>query len=104
MITITVIVNNTGRQTGSKVETAMAEIRLDGGRKEYPNGFPAVKSFDLHIREGEFVVFVGPSGCGKSTTLRMIAGLEDISHGTLSIGKRVVNDLEPKERDIAMVF
>ncbi|AIV73848.1 ABC transporter family protein (plasmid) [Burkholderia pseudomallei] len=82
----------------------MAEIRLDGVRKEYPNGFQAVKSFDLHIRDGEFVVFVGPSGCGKSTTLRMIAGLEDISHGTLSIGSRIVNDLEPKERDIAMVF
>ncbi|MBV8271608.1 MAG: sn-glycerol-3-phosphate ABC transporter ATP-binding protein UgpC [Cupriavidus sp.] len=82
----------------------MADIRLDGVRKEYPNGFQAVKGFDLHIQDGEFVVFVGPSGCGKSTTLRMIAGLEDISAGTLSIGNRVVNDLEPKERDIAMVF
>ena len=82
----------------------MAEISLQHVRKYYDNGFHAVKDFNLHIEDGEFVVFVGPSGCGKSTTLRMIAGLEDISEGHLRIGGRVVNQLLPKERDIAMVF
>ncbi|MES2263008.1 MAG: sn-glycerol-3-phosphate ABC transporter ATP-binding protein UgpC [Pseudomonadota bacterium] len=82
----------------------MADIHLQHVRKFYDNGFHAVKDFNLHIRDGEFVVFVGPSGCGKSTTLRMIAGLEDISAGQLQIGGRVVNDMQPKERDIAMVF
>ncbi|MQA37959.1 ABC transporter ATP-binding protein [Rugamonas aquatica] len=82
----------------------MAAISLQHVRKFYDNGFHAVKDFNLHIEDGEFVVFVGPSGCGKSTTLRMIAGLEDISDGNLQIGGRVVNDLQPKERDIAMVF
>ncbi len=70
----------------------------------YPNGFEAVKNFNLEIADKEFIIFVGPSGCGKSTTLRMIAGLEDISSGELKIGDRVVNDIEPKDRDIAMVF
>ena len=70
----------------------------------YPNGFEAVKNFNLEIADKEFIIFVGPSGCGKSTTLRMIAGLEDISSGELKIGDRVVNDVEPKDRDIAMVF
>ncbi|HEX8601336.1 MAG TPA: sn-glycerol-3-phosphate ABC transporter ATP-binding protein UgpC [Pseudoduganella sp.] len=82
----------------------MAAISLQQVRKFYDNGFHAVRDFNLDIGDGEFVVFVGPSGCGKSTTLRMIAGLEDISDGQLRIGGRIVNDLEPKERDIAMVF
>src|SRR5260370_26185097 len=66
--------------------------------------FTAVKNISLHIENGEFMVLVGPSGCGKSTTLRMVAGLEKISSGTISIGGRVVNELEPKDRGIAMVF
>ncbi len=82
----------------------MADVHLQSVRKTYPNGFEAVKEFNLKITDGEFVVFVGPSGCGKSTTLRMIAGLEDISSGTIAIGGRVVNDVHPKDRDIAMVF
>ena len=82
----------------------MASLSLQHIRKEYPNGFVAVKDFCLEIRDKEFIIFVGPSGCGKSTTLRMIAGLEEISGGTLMIGDRVVNDVEPKDRDIAMVF
>src|SRR5574344_1674692 len=82
----------------------MASLSLEHIYKRYPNGFEAVKDFNLEIEDKEFVVFVGPSGCGKSTTLRMIAGLEDISEGTLKIGDRVVNDVEPKDRDIAMVF
>jgi multiple sugar transport system ATP-binding protein len=82
----------------------MAAITMQQVRKFYDNGFHAVKDFNLHIEDGEFVVFVGPSGCGKSTTLRMIAGLEEISDGQLRIGGRVVNDMQPKERDIAMVF
>ena len=82
----------------------MAEVTLDGVTKVYPNGFTAVSDLDLEIRDGEFLVLVGPSGCGKSTALRMIAGLEEISHGELRIGGRVVNDAAPKERDIAMVF
>jgi multiple sugar transport system ATP-binding protein len=82
----------------------MAEVTLEGVTKEYPNGFQAVKDLDLDIVDGEFLVMVGPSGCGKSTTLRMIAGLEEISAGTLKIGDRVVNDVHPKDRDIAMVF
>ena len=71
---------------------------------DYPNGFHAVKDFNLDIEDKEFIIFVGPSGCGKSTTLRMIAGLEDISGGTLEIDGKVMNDVEPKDRDIAMVF
>ncbi|MGB3543524.1 ABC transporter ATP-binding protein, partial [Rubrivirga sp.] len=82
----------------------MARVELDHVRKVYDNGFEAVHDVVLSIEDGEFVVLVGPSGCGKSTTLRMIAGLESISSGTLSIGDRVVNDVEPKDRDIAMVF
>ena len=72
--------------------------------KVYPNGFHAVKDFNLEIEDKEFIIFVGPSGCGKSTTLRMIAGLEEISSGELWIGDKLVNDVEPKDRDIAMVF
>ena len=82
----------------------MASLSLKNITKIYPNGFEAVKNFNLEIADKEFIIFVGPSGCGKSTTLRMIAGLEDISGGELKIGDRVVNDVEPKDRDIAMVF
>ncbi|MBQ2802078.1 MAG: sn-glycerol-3-phosphate ABC transporter ATP-binding protein UgpC [Lachnospiraceae bacterium] len=82
----------------------MASLSLKNVCKVYPNGFEAVKDFNLEIEDKEFIIFVGPSGCGKSTTLRMIAGLEDISSGELKIGDRVVNDVEPKDRDIAMVF
>ena len=82
----------------------MSGVTLEGLTKEYPNGFTAVSDLDLTIADGEFLVMVGPSGCGKSTTLRMIAGLEEISNGVLMIGDRVVNDVHPKDRDIAMVF
>ena len=82
----------------------MAQVTLDGVRKTYPNGFEAVQPCSFEIPDGEFVVLVGPSGCGKSTILRMIAGLEEITDGTLSIGDRVVNTVEPADRDIAMVF
>ena len=82
----------------------MASLSLKNICKVYPNGFEAVKNFDLEVADQEFIIFVGPSGCGKSTTLRMIAGLEDITSGELKIGDRIVNDVEPKDRDIAMVF
>ena len=82
----------------------MAEISLRAVTKRYPDGTEAVKAIDLDIADGEFMILVGPSGCGKSTALRMIAGLEDISDGELIIGGEVVNDLAPKDRDIAMVF
>jgi multiple sugar transport system ATP-binding protein len=82
----------------------MAQVVLDKVNKQYENGFHAVQDLDLDIADGEFLVLVGPSGCGKSTALRMVAGLEDISSGTLTIGDRVVNTLSSRERDIAMVF
>ncbi|MCF7791873.1 MAG: sn-glycerol-3-phosphate ABC transporter ATP-binding protein UgpC [Victivallales bacterium] len=82
----------------------MAEVTLEKIKKIYPNGFKAVHGVDLKINEGEFMVLVGPSGCSKSTCLRMIAGLEDISGGTIKIGDKTVNNLDPKDRDIAMVF
>ena len=82
----------------------MASLSLEHICKTYPNGFKAVKDFNLEIEDKEFIIFVGPSGCGKSTTLRMIAGLEDITSGTLKIDGKVMNDVEPKDRDIAMVF
>ena len=82
----------------------MASLLLKNVTKKYPNGFVAVKEFNLEIKDKEFIIFVGPSGCGKSTTLRMIAGLEDISSGELYIDDKLVNDVEPKDRDIAMVF
>jgi multiple sugar transport system ATP-binding protein len=82
----------------------MAEIILQGITKRFPDGAVAVKDVTLTIADGEFVILVGPSGCGKSTTLNMIAGLEDITEGTLRIGDEVVNDKAPKDRDIAMVF
>ena len=82
----------------------MASVSLKDIQKIYPNGFQAVTDFTLDIEDREFIIFVGPSGCGKSTTLRMIAGLEDISSGILEIDGKVMNDVEPKDRDIAMVF
>ena len=82
----------------------MAGLRLEHIYKVYPNGTKAVSDFTMDIKDQEFIVFVGPSGCGKSTTLRMIAGLEEISAGELYIDDRIVNDVEPKDRDIAMVF
>jgi multiple sugar transport system ATP-binding protein len=82
----------------------MAGIKLEKVEKIYPNGFKAVHGIDLEIKDGEFMVFVGPSGCAKSTTLRMVAGLEEITDGKIYIGDRVVNHIDPKDRDIAMVF
>src|SRR6266487_3390088 len=82
----------------------MAEIQLDNLTKVYPDGTKAVSALDLEIADGEFVVFVGPSGCGKTSALRMIAGLEPITDGTVHIGGDVVNTLPPKDRDVAMVF
>jgi len=82
----------------------MAEVILKNVDKVYEGNVKVVDDLNLHIQDGEFIVLVGPSGCGKSTTLRMIAGLEDITGGTIQIGSRVVNDVSPKDRDIAMVF
>ena len=82
----------------------MAEVTLKDVRKTYPGGFEAVKGITFDVPDGHFCVLVGPSGCGKSTLLRMIAGVETISSGEIRIGERVVNDIEPSERDIAMVF
>jgi multiple sugar transport system ATP-binding protein len=82
----------------------MASLSLKNICKVYPNGFEAVKDFNLEVEDKEFIIFVGPSGCGKSTTLRMIAGLEEISSGEFSIDGKIMNDVEPKDRDIAMVF
>ncbi len=82
----------------------MARVSFDNVNKYYPDGYHAIKDFSLDIEDGEFMILVGPSGCGKSTALRMVAGLEAISDGDLLIGDEVVNDLSPKERDIAMVF
>ncbi len=82
----------------------MATVQLEGINKVYDNGFHAIHDLNLEIADQEFLVLVGPSGCGKSTALRMVAGLETISGGTLKIGDKVVNDVEPKDRDIAMVF
>lgn len=90
---------------GRRVNKTMAELSLKNVTKYYDKSVkPAVNDFNLEIRDKEFVVFVGPSGCGKSTTLRMIAGLEDISEGEIYIGDTLVNHVEPKDRDIAMVF
>src|SRR5215472_6876465 len=82
----------------------MGQIVLDRVSKVYPGGVGVIDEVSLEISDGEFMVLVGPSGCGKSTALRSIAGLEEITSGTISIGDRVVNDLPPKDRDIAMVF
>ena len=82
----------------------MASLSLRHIYKIYQGGVKAVSDFNLEIDDKEFIVFVGPSGCGKSTTLRMVAGLEEISAGELYIDNKLVNDVEPKDRDIAMVF
>src|ERR1700733_1894936 len=83
----------------------MAKVSLRGVTKIYGRATtPAVSNLDLDVAEGEFMVLVGPSGCGKTTALRMVAGLEEITAGTISIGDRIVNGLSPRERDIAMVF
>jgi multiple sugar transport system ATP-binding protein len=82
----------------------MAKVRFDRVRKVYDNGYVGVADASFEIEHGELLVLVGPSGCGKSTLLRMVAGLESITDGTLSIGERVVNDISPRDRDIAMVF
>jgi multiple sugar transport system ATP-binding protein len=82
----------------------MASVKLKGIYKRYPGGVTAVNDFNLDIEDKEFIILVGPSGCGKTTTLRMVAGLEEISEGELFIGDKLVNDVAPKERDIAMVF
>ena len=82
----------------------MAEIEFDSVQKIYDDGTQAVHDLDLDITDGELMVLVGPSGCGKTTALRMLAGLEEITGGEIRIGERVVNDLTPKDRDIAMVF
>ncbi len=82
----------------------MSDLTLENVGKTYPGGLAAVAAMDLHVRDGEFLVLVGPSGCGKTTTLRMIAGLEDATCGTIRIGPSVVNRLPPRDRDVAMVF
>src|SRR6187402_3489362 len=82
----------------------MAALSLQGVKKTYDGKQFVLHGIDVQVADGEFVVMVGPSGCGKSTLLRMVAGLESVSEGTISIGEKVVNELEPKDRDIAMVF
>src|ERR1700750_1740792 len=82
----------------------MANVALRNVRKAYPNGFEAIKGVDFNVGDGQFCVLVGPSGCGKSTLLRMVAGLETVTGGEIDIGGRVVNQVEPADRDIAMVF
>ena len=82
----------------------MAEVAFDQVEKVYDGGVQAVQDLSLEVADGEFLVLVGPSGCGKTTALRMVAGLEEITEGTITIGDRVVNDLDPKQRDVAMVF
>src|SRR4051794_40228511 len=82
----------------------MATLSLEQVSKVYGNGVEAVRSLDLFVEDGEFVVLVGPSGCGKTTALRMVAGLEEVTSGTIRLDGKVVNDLSAKERDVAMVF
>src|SRR5258708_20957684 len=93
-----------GRNFAGTGQGAMAQITFENVSKKYSDGRHAVRSLDLAIEDGEFLVLVGPSGCGKSTALRMVAGLEDISEGRLLIGGTVANDLSPRDRNIAMVF
>src|SRR5712664_4633463 len=92
----------TGRD--GEVRTEMANVTLRSVRKTYTGGFEAIKGIDFEVGDGQFCVLVGPSGCGKSTLLRMVAGLETITGGDIDIGGRIVNRIEPAERDIAMVF
>ena len=87
-----------------KEKKAMASLSLKGIGKRYPNGFEAVKDFNLEVADKEFIIFVGPSGCGKSTTLRMIAGFEEITSGDLFIDGKRVNEVAPADRGISMVF
>src|SRR5437588_10802021 len=94
----------TARLSTSGGSTPMADVQFKDVDKVYENGVQAVFDLSLQIQDGEFLVLVGPSGCGKTTALRMVAGLEHVSDGTISIGERVVNSLTPKDRDIAMVF
>src|ERR687888_2807450 len=82
----------------------MAAIEFDHVTKRFPDGTVAVDEIELTVQDGEFMIFVGPSGCGKTTALRMVAGLEEITSGEIRVGGQVVNDLEPPDRDIAMVF
>src|SRR5207253_210431 len=82
----------------------MARIEFEQVTKRFDDGTVAVDSLDLSVGEGEFMILVGPSGCGKTTALRMVAGLEEVSSGEIRIGDRVVNDVQPSRRDIAMVF
>ena len=82
----------------------MASISLDGVTKEFPDGTKGVCDLDLRVEDGEFMILVGPSGSGKSTALRIVAGLEDATEGDVRIGDRIVNDVEPRDRDLAMVF
>ena len=82
----------------------MPGLTFDHVTKEFPGGTVAVRDLSLAIADGEFMIFVGPSGCGKTTALRMVAGLEKITSGTIAIGDRVINDVSPRDRDIAMVF
>src|SRR6202453_1471726 len=89
---------------GRQGSFSMARIALDHVDKVYSGGVKVLDDLNLEVKEGEFMVLVGPSGCGKSTALRSIAGLEEITGGSIRIGDRVVNDLPPKDRDIAMVF
>jgi multiple sugar transport system ATP-binding protein len=82
----------------------MANVKLINVNKKYPNGYHAVKNVNLDIENKEFMVLGGPSGCGKTTTLRMIAGLEEVTEGEIYIGDKMINDVSPKDRNIAMVF
>src|SRR3954452_16984623 len=93
-----------GRSNERERGLGMSGITFQNVWKRYPDGFEAVKDMNLEIGDGEFMILVGPSGCGKSTALRMVAGLEDISDGELIIGGERVNELAPRDRDIAMVF
>ncbi len=95
---------STDQQSGSRGDLNMATVRFDKVTKRYPNGFEAVTDLDLEVADGELLVVVGPSGCGKSTTLRMLAGLEDLSEGRIFIGDQCVNEIEARRRNIAMVF
>src|SRR5207253_1043244 len=92
------------RPAGSEGGDRMGKIAIEGVTKAFPGGVKAVDGVDLEIRDGEFMVLVGPSGCGKTTLLRAIAGLEEVTSGSIRIGQREVTDLAPRERDIAMVF